>query len=121
MREEMMSLRSIVVTLSLATVLPDQPPAAAVAGAPDLPEALQAARGVAPSLCLLATDGIGNGWGGGWGAPVMPLGTSDVRGRVRSLHRSGLTPDERRAFVTGLAAVDPCERQVAATVLGRAG
>jgi HEAT repeat protein len=78
---------------------------------------LVSARGVAPSLCTLAADGLGS-WGGRWQAPAEAI-RSDIRTRVRQIRFQRLTQDESRALLDGLASADGCERHLAATLIGR--
>src|SRR5438034_8282682 len=94
-------------------------PAAPVSAAQDVRELLVAARGVAPSLCTLAADGVYS-WGGRWTAPAEPV-RSDIRSRVRRLHRRHLAADESRALLEGIASTDACERHLSATLIGRFG
>ena len=63
---------------------------------PDVRELLASARGVAPTVCLLAADGVastgrwgGGGGGGFWDAPAMSIG-AEVRMRVREMLRARL-------------------------------
>src|SRR5207253_4854845 len=63
-----------------------------------------AARGVAPSLCTLAADGVYS-WGGRWTAPAEPI-RSDIRSRVQRMHRKHLAADESRALLEGIASPD---------------
>src|SRR5207237_982885 len=65
------------------------------AGSQEVRELLGAARGVAPSLCTLAADGVYS-WGGRWQAPAEAV-QSDIRSRVRTLQHRRLTGDETRA------------------------
>ncbi|PYP99766.1 MAG: hypothetical protein DMF82_23850, partial [Acidobacteria bacterium] len=105
--------------LSIFLLLTLALPRAQRAEGPDVRELLVAARGVAPAICALAADGVwSGGWGSGWSAPITPI-SSDLRGRLRSLHKSPLSPDEGQALVAGLGATDACERHLAATLLGR--
>ena len=80
---------------------------------------LVAARGVAPSVCTLAADGVYS-WGGRWMAPAEAI-TSDVRTRLRSMHKRRLETDDARALLDGIASADACERHLAATLIGRIG
>src|SRR5204863_7247818 len=75
---------------------------------------------IAPAVCALAADGVrSGGWGGGWEAPAMPLG-SPPHLRLRHAHRSLITAEDGRALLAALAAADSCERQLAAALLGQA-
>src|SRR5690348_10617231 len=91
---------------------------------PDVREVLGSARGVAPTICLLAADGVASsgrwGWGGGgyWDAPAMAIG-SEVRMRVREMLRARLNSDDDRALLDGLSADDVCVRHLAAVIIGR--
>src|SRR5690242_3582727 len=87
---------------------------------PDVREVLESARGVAPSICLLAADGVASTgrWGGGWDAPAMSIG-AEVRMRLREMMRARLSSDDERALIGALGADDPCVRQLAATIIGR--
>src|ERR671937_546332 len=96
-------------------------PAAPAAASPaqEVRELLAAARGVAPSLCTLAADGIYS-WGGRWSAPAEAV-QSDIRTKVHALRRRHLTQDESRVLMEGIASADACERHLSATLIGRFG
>ncbi|MFO0581502.1 MAG: hypothetical protein U0229_04445 [Anaeromyxobacter sp.] len=83
----------------------------------DLRDLLTAARGAAPALCALAIDGVGHGGGHGFDAPSLPV-TSAMRERLRG-RAPAPSAEETRALVAALGAGDPCERHMAATLLGR--
>jgi hypothetical protein len=84
------------------------------------PALLASARGLPPAICALAIDGVRTGgWGGGPSAPALPL-DADVRAQVRALRRSTVTTEDARGLIAGLGADDACERQLAATLIGRA-
>jgi len=90
---------------------------------PDVREVLASARGVAPTVCLLAADGVAStgrwGRGGGfWDAPAMSIG-GEVRMRVREMLRARLDAEDQRALLDGLGADDPCVRHLSATIIGR--
>jgi len=93
------------------------PSRAAPAAAQELRELLAASRGVAPSLCSLAADGLSS-WGGRWQAPAEAI-QSDVRKRVHVERRQRLASDEAGALMQGLASADACERHISATLIGR--
>src|SRR6185312_1853301 len=87
---------------------------------PDVRELLTSARGVAPSICLLAADGVASTgrWGSGWDAPAMSIG-GEVRMRLREMMRARLSSDDERALIDALGADDACVRHLAATISGR--
>src|SRR5437762_4358870 len=90
---------------------------------PDVREVLASARGVAPTVCLLAADGVAStgrwGRGGGfWDAPAMSIG-GEVRMRVREMLRARLAAEDRRALLDALSADDACVRRLSATIIGR--
>src|SRR5438034_8441234 len=88
---------------------------------PDVREILGSARRVAPSVCLLAADGVASTgrWGGGfWDAPAMSIG-AEVRMRIREMLRTRLNSEDQRALLDALSADDPCVRHLAATIIGR--
>ena len=92
---------------------------------PDVRELLASARGVAPTVCLLAADGVastgrwgGGGGGGFWDAPAMSIG-AEVRMRVREMLRARLDAEDQRALLDALSADDACVRHLSATIIGR--
>src|SRR4051812_5727727 len=95
------------------------------AAVPTLREVLGAARGVAPTMCTLAGDGVFS-WGGRWHAPAEAT-RSDVRGALkehidgRRRSRRVLSADDAAALMQGIASPDGCERYMAATIMGRIG
>ena len=99
-------------TLGLLVVSNGRPapaaPVASASSAQDVRELLVAARGVAPSLCTLAADGVYS-WGGRWTAPAEPV-RSDIRSRVQKMHRRHLATDESRALLEGIASPDEIGR-----------
>src|SRR6266516_3979388 len=95
-------IMSIFVTAAMPRVAPTAAPAATMHHhTPDVRELLVSARGVAPSVCLLAADGVASTgrWGGGfWDAPAMSIG-AEVRMRIREMMRARLGSDDRRALL----------------------
>src|SRR5256885_9585407 len=93
------------------------------AAAPSVRDLLTAARGVAPSMCTLAGDGVFS-WGGRWHAPAESM-RSDVRAVFRDREggrggaRRALTADDATALLEGVASAAASERDIAATVIGR--
>src|SRR4051812_28542611 len=88
---------------------------------PDVREILGSARGVAPSICMLAADGVASTgrWGGGfWDAPAMSIG-SEVRMRIREMMRARLDREDQRALLDALGSDDACVRHLGATIIGR--
>src|SRR5205085_2483351 len=81
-------------------VVPNESASASSAAALSLRDVLTAARGVAPTLCALAADGVWTGrWGGGmWDAPVVSVGP-EVRVEVRRALKNRLSPDDTRALL----------------------
>src|SRR3954470_16224840 len=67
-----------------------------------LRDLLTSARGVAPTLCSLAADGVWTGrWGGGmWNAPVVSVG-QEVRVEIRRALSNRLSADDTRALLEG--------------------
>jgi len=106
-------------TLGLLVMSNGRPSSSTAAAAQEVRELLIAARGVAPSLCTLAADGVYS-WGGRWTAPAEPV-RSDIRSRVRRYHRRHLEADDARALLDGIASADACERHLSATLIGRFG
>src|SRR5437763_1289056 len=88
---------------------------------PDVRELVTSARGVAPTVCMLAADGVASTgrWGGGyWDAPSMSIGT-EVRMRIREMLRARLDRDDQRALLEALGSEDACVRHLSATIIGR--
>src|SRR5688572_33123529 len=98
---------SRILSVALGAVLIVRAPAPAAQparaeAAQELQDLLAASRGVAPSLCTLAADGMYS-WGGSrWYAPAEAI-TSDVRTRLRLERKRRLTSDESRALLQGIA------------------
>jgi len=88
-------------------------------GAMDVRELLASARGVAPAVCSLASDGASN-WGGGWDAPDVDV-RSDSRRTLRNLRNGEITDAEGRALLDALTSDDACVRYLAGTLIGRSG
>src|SRR3954466_14751297 len=83
----------------------------------DVRELLIAARGVAPALCALASDGASNG-GWGWDAPDVAI-QSDIRTTMRDLRNADLDDAQGKALLDALASDDACVRHLAGTLIGR--
>lgn len=98
-----------------AAQTPQQP----VDRAPDVRGLLIAARGVAPAMCALASDGASNGWGG-WDAPTA-MAHSELRDAIRGLRSIEIDDDQGRALLDGLSSDDACVRHLAGTLIGRSG
>src|SRR5687768_7750167 len=105
-------------SIALALMVGDGAPARAAA-AQEVRELLSSARGVAPSMCAMAADGLYS-WGGRWQAPAEAV-RSDVRTRLRTHTKRRLTSDETAALLEGIASTDACQRHLAATLVGRFG
>src|SRR5665213_381758 len=71
-------------------------------------ELLASARGVAPALCALASDGASSGWGG-WDAPD-PAIQAKVQQLVRDMRAPVLDAADSRVLVESLASDDACVR-----------
>src|SRR4051812_49196432 len=111
-QQRRVSMFSRVVFLTVGTLLlTDGAPVAAgspAAGAQEVRELLAASRGVAPAMCTLAADGLFN-WGGRWSAPAEAV-KSDIRSRVRKMHRHALSADESQTLIGSIGSADACER-----------
>src|SRR3954462_13815426 len=83
----------------------------------DVRELLASARGVAPALCALASDGASNG-GWGWDAPDVAI-QSDIRATIRDLRNAELDDAQGKALLDALASDDACVRHLAGTLIGR--
>jgi HEAT repeat protein len=89
----------------------------APSGAPDVRDLLNAARGVAPTVCALAANGALNG-GWGWDAPNVAI-HADIRGTMRDLRTGTLDDAQGRALLDALGSDDACVRHMAGTLIGR--
>jgi hypothetical protein len=82
---------------------------------------LAAARGTSPTLCTLAAQSLGNGWG--WGddedAPALARAGDDVRRVLGWLGSRQATAADVAALRDGLGDPDACVRHVSARLLAR--
>jgi len=82
---------------------------------PDVRAIVAAARGAPPALCALAANSIRNGnWGRRADAPVTPL---SLPNDDTADSRSTLTAADLQLLFAGIAALDPCERELSVRLL----
>src|SRR5205085_12611898 len=87
----------------------------------DVGALLTAANGAPPLICALAAQSVrGYGWGGDWtDAPVTPLSSVAPSIRTnREFNDSKLPQADIDRLLTGLAATDPCVRELSVRMLG---
>jgi len=83
----------------------------------DVPALLTAAKGAPPMICSLAANSIRNwGWGD-WDAPATPLSFAKAT-TPNDFESQQLSASDIQLLFAGLAAEDPCVRELSVRLLG---
>lgn len=109
----------IITRLALASVAllfyaaPHRPPALQAATSVD--ELIAAARGTSATMCILAAQGLGNGFGLQPPYPIVTASRTPIRTALREARTEAALP----LLLRTLEDTDPCVREIGARLLGR--